>query len=175
MGQTERLYRIKHQLDAGRCLKKSVLLAELGVSPATLKRDLAHLRDRMNAPVVFDRELRGWRLDRAAQAVGTQYELPGLWLSADEIHALLTMQHLLAHLDTGGLLGFALDAMLAGAGADVRARPIRGTRRDVNPWSVHVQARQRTRQRSRAPAFRAHHCEKVDRHTARLRHPRDRV
>lgn len=105
MGQTERLYRIKHRLDGGLCLDKHTLLAELGISPATLKRDLAHLRDRMNAPVVFDRERNGWRLDAAAQRVGAQYELPGLWLSADEIHALLTMQHLLAHLDAGGLLG----------------------------------------------------------------------
>lgn len=105
MGQTERLYRIKSQLDAGRCLHKAVLLAELSISPATLKRDLAHLRDRMNAPIVFDRERNGWRLDAATQLPGTQYELPGLWLSAEEIHALLTMQHLLAHLDTGGLLG----------------------------------------------------------------------
>lgn len=105
MGQTERLYKIKSQLDAGRCLRKATLLAELDVSPATLKRDLAHLRDRMNAPLVFDRERNGWRLDPAAVRVGTQYELPGLWLSADEIHALLTMQHLLAHLDAGGLLG----------------------------------------------------------------------
>jgi len=48
---------------------------------------------------------RGWRLDAAAQLPGTQYELPGPWLSAEEIHVLLTMQHLLAHLDTGGLLG----------------------------------------------------------------------
>ncbi|MEO7853216.1 MAG: WYL domain-containing protein [Rubrivivax sp.] len=105
MGQTERLYKIKRQLDAGRCLHKTTLLAELGISPATLKRDIAHLRERMNAPVVFDRERNGWRLDANAQLAGTQYELPGLWLSAEEIHALLTMQHLLAHLDTGGLLG----------------------------------------------------------------------
>ncbi len=104
MAQTERLYKIKSQLDAGRCLHKAARLAELGVSPATLKRDLAHLRDRMNAPLIFDRERNGWRLDPAAARVGTQYELPGLWLSADEIHALLTMQHLLAHLDAGGLL-----------------------------------------------------------------------
>jgi len=103
--QTERLYRLKRWLDAGRCLSRRDLLDDLGVSPATLKRDIAHLRDRMNAPVVFDRERRGWRLDAAAQLAGTQYELPGLWLSADEIHALLTMQHLLAHLDAGGLLG----------------------------------------------------------------------
>ena len=105
MAQTERLYKIKSQLDAGRCLNRAALLAELGISPATLKRDLAHLRDRMNAPVIFDRERNGWRLDPAAQLTGTQYELPGLWLSADEIHALLTMQHLLAHLDAGATAG----------------------------------------------------------------------
>ena len=104
MGQTERLYKIKSQLDAGRCLTKGALLAELEVSAATLKRDLALLRDRMNAPIVFDRERGGWRLDAAAQLPGTQYELPGLWLAADEIHALLAMQQLLTHLDAGGLL-----------------------------------------------------------------------
>jgi predicted DNA-binding transcriptional regulator YafY len=66
MGQTERLYRIKSRLDAGRCLHKAALLAELGISPATFKRDLRHLRERMNAPVIFDRERNGWRLDAAA-------------------------------------------------------------------------------------------------------------
>jgi len=40
MGQTERLYKIKSQLDAGRCLHKATLLAELGISQATFKRDL---------------------------------------------------------------------------------------------------------------------------------------
>ena len=105
MSQTERHFKLKHLLDSGRCLTRQFLLAELGVSPATLKRDLAFLRDRMNAPVIFDLVLRGWRLDAAQQAIGTQYELPGLWLSAEEIHALLTMQHLLANLDAGGLLG----------------------------------------------------------------------
>ena len=87
MSQTERLYKLKSLLDAGQCLSKARLLAELAASPATLKRDLAHLRDRMNAPIVFDRERGGWRLDRNATVVGTQYELPGLWLSAEGIHA----------------------------------------------------------------------------------------
>jgi predicted DNA-binding transcriptional regulator YafY len=104
MSQTERLYKLKSWFDAGKCLSKARLLEDLGISPATLKRDLAHLRDRMNAPVVHDRELGGWRLDRSEARVGTQYELPGLWFSAEEIHALLTMHHLLANLDAGGLL-----------------------------------------------------------------------
>lgn len=104
MSQAERLYRINHLFGLGRCLTAEVLLKDLGVSAATLKRDIAYLRYRMNAPIVFDRERGGWRIDRSQPAVGTQYELPGLWLSAAEIHALLTMQHLLSQLDAGGLL-----------------------------------------------------------------------
>lgn len=105
VSQSERLYRLKGLFDSGRCVSRNEALRELGISPATLKRDLAFLRDRMNSPIVFDRERGGWRLDAKAALPGTQYELPGLWLSAEEIHALLTMQHLLAHLDAGGLLG----------------------------------------------------------------------
>ena len=112
MSQTERLYRLKSLLDTGRCLTRTRLLEELAISPATLKRDIAHLRDRMNAPVIFDHERKGWRLDRDASVVGIQYELPGLWLSAEEIHALLTMQHLLAHLDAGGLLAPHIEPMM---------------------------------------------------------------
>ncbi|KNZ34031.1 MAG: DNA-binding protein [Methylibium sp. NZG] len=112
MSQTERLYKLKSLLDAGQCLGKARLLEELEASPATLKRDLAHLRDSMNAPIVFDRDRGGWRLDRGATVVGTQYELPGLWLSAEKIHALLNMQHLLAHLDAGGLLAPHIEPMM---------------------------------------------------------------
>lgn len=101
MGQTERLYRLKQMLDAGRCPTKQVLLAEFEVSPATLKRDLIYLRDRMGVPVVFDRERGGWRLDPTADA---SYRVD-LSLRDDEIHALLAMQHLLTHVEPGGVLG----------------------------------------------------------------------
>lgn len=117
MSQTERLYRLKNLLDSGRCLGRERLLTDLGISAATLKRDIAHLRDRMNAPVVWDRELGGYRLDATQAIVGTQYELPGLWLSAEEIHALLTMQHLLANLDAGGLLGPHIAPLLTRLGS----------------------------------------------------------
>lgn len=36
---------------------------------------------------------------------GAQYELSGLWLTADDIHALPIMQHLLVNLDAGWLPG----------------------------------------------------------------------
>ena len=71
MSQTERLYRLKSFLDTGRCLTRQFLSEEFGTSPATVKRDIARMRDRMNAPVVFDRERGGWRFDRQAATIGT--------------------------------------------------------------------------------------------------------
>lgn len=105
MDRTERFYKIDQWLGENTALPFEELLARLEVSRATLKRDLAYMRDRLNAPIVFDRVLGGYRFEKSTQAVGDQYELPGLWFSAQEIHALLTMQHLLAQLDRGGLLG----------------------------------------------------------------------
>jgi predicted DNA-binding transcriptional regulator YafY len=77
-------------------------MERLEVSKATLKRDLAYMRDRLNAPIIFDRDLGGYRLEK--QTKNTKYELPGLWFNADEIFALLTMQHLLNNIDSGGIL-----------------------------------------------------------------------
>jgi predicted DNA-binding transcriptional regulator YafY len=87
-------------------------MATLEVSRATLNRDLSYLRDRLNAPIVHDRELGGYRLSAETGGAVTQYEMPGLWFSAEEIHALLTMQHLLANLDTGGLIGPYIQPLL---------------------------------------------------------------
>jgi predicted DNA-binding transcriptional regulator YafY len=96
MSINERFYKIDQLLSDRRSVTFKELQDALEVSPATLKRDLAYMRDRLNAPIVFDRELGGYRFEK--QSIGTQYELPGLWFSAEEIHALLTMQHLLINL-----------------------------------------------------------------------------
>ena len=117
MSQTERFYRIDQLLGERRVVSFATLIDELGVSRATLKRDLAYLRDRLNAPIVHDRDAGGYRFDRVTPHLGGQYELPGLWFSAAEIHALLTMQHLLLHLDGGGLLGPHIRPLLARLGA----------------------------------------------------------
>jgi predicted DNA-binding transcriptional regulator YafY len=113
MAINERLYKIDQILAEQRVVSFDTLMQKLEVSRATLKRDLAYLRDRLNAPIVFDRERGGYRFDRDQPVIGGQYELPGLWFSAQEIHALLTMQHLLANLDSGGLLGPHVQPLLA--------------------------------------------------------------
>ncbi|MGE5815509.1 MAG: helix-turn-helix transcriptional regulator, partial [Acidobacteriota bacterium] len=113
MSGMERVFQIDQLLSGRKSVTRQELQDRLGVSWATLKRDLAYLKDRLNAPIVFDRDLGGYRFDRESKRVGPQYELPGLWFSAEEIHALLTMQHLLSNLDTGGLLGPQIKPLLA--------------------------------------------------------------
>ena len=103
MDRSERFYLIRQRLGCQRSVSTRQLLEELEVSPATLKRDIQYLRDRFQIPIEWNAELGGYTLDKPGAEAG-QSELPGMWFSDKEIHALLTMQHLLANLDPGGLL-----------------------------------------------------------------------
>ncbi|MEP7283797.1 MAG: WYL domain-containing protein, partial [Rubrivivax sp.] len=80
---------------------------------ATLHRDLAYLRDRMDAPIVHDRDADGYRLlaDPRDTAAST-HQLPGVWFSEAELHALLTMHRLIGGLDEGGVLARHLQPLL---------------------------------------------------------------
>ena len=82
----------------------AALQAALEVSRSTVKRDLDYLRTRLNAPIEWSREAGAYRFAQSGGGSGPAHELPGLWFSSSEIHALLAMQQLLAGLDTGGLL-----------------------------------------------------------------------
>lgn len=103
MDRTERFYKIDQLIRERGVVNFAQLLDVLEVSRATLKRDLEYLRSRLNVPIVWDRDAGGYRLE--CQTGSSQnFELPGMWFSASEIHALLMMEHLLQNLDTGGLL-----------------------------------------------------------------------
>ncbi|KAF0102014.1 MAG: Helix-turn-helix type 11 domain-containing protein [bacterium] len=112
MDRTERFHIIDSMLAGPGLVTFQRMLERLEVSRATLKRDLEYLRNRLNAPIVWDRDTGGYRYEKQ-ERVGGQFELPGLWFSAEEIHALLTMQHLLANLDAGGLLGAHIQPLMA--------------------------------------------------------------
>lgn len=101
MDRTERFYRIDQLLKESKVVTFVRLLETLGVSRATLKRDLLYMRDRFNAPIEFDRKGNGYRFGKPR--VGPRYELPGLWFNASEIYALLTTLQLFGNLDSGHL------------------------------------------------------------------------
>lgn len=112
MDRTERFYKIELLLRSRGCVSFEALQGELAVSPATLKRDLQYLRDRLSAPIVYDRFDNGYRFEQALDAQAQRHELPGLWFSEKEITALLTMHQLMAGLDDDGVLSRHLQPMM---------------------------------------------------------------
>lgn len=100
MDRTERFYRIDRLLDEHGVVTRKQFLEALDVSPATFKRDLDYMRDRLHAPIRWNGDRQGYEFSKH-DGIGPAYELPGLWFNQSEIFALLTMQQLLAGLDPG--------------------------------------------------------------------------
>ncbi|MBB5209607.1 helix-turn-helix transcriptional regulator [Chiayiivirga flava] len=92
------------------------LMDELGCSRATVYRDVAFLRDGLGAPVETSEDPPGFHYS-ADEA--ERFELPGLWLTSDELHALLAAHQLLARTGPGVLssalapLKTRIDSLLA--------------------------------------------------------------
>ena len=141
MHDVDRIHRIDQLLHDRRVVSLQELLNELGVSRATFKRDLAFMRDRLNAPIEYDRERGGYRFGE--QGPGPRYALPGLWFSEAEVAALLTMSQLLDELDSNLLtphiqpLVSRIDAILGEGrvGSSELRRRIRITRAGARPPS----------------------------------------
>ena len=74
MSEIDRLYRYRRLFTSRHAVPTQELMDTLGISIATLKRDLAKLRERLNVQVEFDRTLGGYRL---VPGQGSR-ELPGL-------------------------------------------------------------------------------------------------
>ena len=100
-GDLERQRKILYMLQKRPFVSKQEFLDTLEVSSATFKRDLDYLRDRLNAPITYDRYHNGYGLENSKH----KFELHGLWFSESEATALALMEHLLASLDQSGLLG----------------------------------------------------------------------
>ena len=95
MDRTERFYKIEmlHPQPRLRELRRAAWTS-WRCRRATLKRDLEYLRDRLDAPIVYDRFDNGYRFGGDARAKAPR--TAGLWFSEKEIHALLTMHQLIA-------------------------------------------------------------------------------
>ncbi|MCY4450996.1 MAG: WYL domain-containing protein [Immundisolibacterales bacterium] len=115
MDRTERFYRIDALLRERGVVSIESFLGELGISRATFKRDLEYLRDRLHAPIAWDRSAGGYRFVEPAPAA-PRYSLPGLWLNETEIRALLALRELLERVHPG-LLGPHVEPLIERARA----------------------------------------------------------
>jgi len=98
VSQTERIYKIHRLLENNRAPSLARIMEELEVSRATVKRDIEYMRCRLQAPIEYDRERGGYCY--AAGPGGEPYQLPGIWLTSEELHALLLIEQLLGQLDS---------------------------------------------------------------------------
>lgn len=98
MEQLDRALRL-HQLllEHRRPVPQSLILERLECSTSTFKRLLELLRDRYQAPIVWDRAARGYRYD----TLDGRFTLPGVWLTESEAFALLMANRLLQEVQPG--------------------------------------------------------------------------
>jgi predicted DNA-binding transcriptional regulator YafY len=101
MDRYERILTLHRLLKAARYpVPFDRLKEELRCSRATLYRDIAFLRDALGAPIDTDPDQHafGYARDEA-----DRFELPGLWLSSEELHALLAVHQMLERTGPGVL------------------------------------------------------------------------
>lgn len=105
MDRYERILTLHRLLKASRyAVPFEKLKDDLQCSRATLYRDIAFLRDGLGAPIETDAEQHAFAYDKDE---AERFELPGLWLTSEELHALLALNQMLAR--TGpNVLGTAL-------------------------------------------------------------------
>ena len=136
MSKTDRVYKIEMLIRHRGHVSFATLLEELEVSPATLKRDLEYLRDRMGAPIEYDRDLNAYRF--GAEYRGQKHELPGLWFNERELYSLLMAYQLLNELDDEGVISRHLQPLLDRihqmlGGGEERARTLLQRVRIISP------------------------------------------
>jgi proteasome accessory factor C len=99
MDRFDRIFDLHKLLSASRYpVSRQRIEEELECSRATAKRIIDAMRLYLNAPIKYDRELNGYYYDRSD---GEMYELPGVWFNSSELHALLSVQQLLEHVQPG--------------------------------------------------------------------------
>ena len=129
MSRREKLYHLHDLLRQRRTpISRQRLMEELGCSQATLYRLIAELRDVLGAPLEQDPETRHYYYDRN---LAGNFELPGLWISPEELQALLTARQILSNVQPGLLqdeldqLQQRMSQLIDAEGIDFSAHPER--------------------------------------------------
>ncbi len=101
MDRYERIVRLHRLLKHNRTgVSLERLMEEIEASRATVYRDVAFLRDALGAPIETDLDSHRFKYVADPDHV---FELPGLWLSPDEVYALLVARQALTAQSDGAL------------------------------------------------------------------------
>lgn len=100
MDKFDRVFQLHTVLSTHRtAVSMQMLIERLECNKSTVHRIIAMMRDRLGAPIEFDKENGGYRYGNSA--AGGAFQLPGLWFNAEELQALRVLQNLLSSLGPG--------------------------------------------------------------------------
>ena len=99
MSQAARLFHICRRLSLGQRVTAQSLQDVLEVSRATNFRDIAVLRDPLQAPIERDSDAESYRLE-PSQDVGNRFVVPEMHMTARQVYGLLTLVQVASALDT---------------------------------------------------------------------------
>jgi len=132
MSKVERLYHLHNILNQRRTpISRHTLMERLECSQATLYRLIAELRDFLGAPIEQDPDSRGFFYDRSYDS---GFELPGIWISPDELQALLTARQVLTDVQPG-FLENELDALQGRISSLLKQK---GLENESDPSRIHI-------------------------------------
>ena len=96
MEKLDRVQKLHRTLKSGSKHSQVELAKYLDCSPETVKRLIVFLRDYFGAPISFDRANHGYcYIDKDLE----KFELPNLWLTANEVHSLAVILNILRDMD----------------------------------------------------------------------------
>ena len=102
VNRLERVHKIDEMIMHKGCVPVHDFLSALNISLATFKRDLEYLRETLQAPIHWSRDLGGYTY-AVTKKRKTNYQLPSLWFNSTEIVALLSIKRALKQVRAGVL------------------------------------------------------------------------
>jgi predicted DNA-binding transcriptional regulator YafY len=85
MDRTERFYKIDQMIHERKLVSFAELMDALEISRATLKRDLEYMRNRLNAPILWDRDAGGYRFEAQQGDASVKGSRPSACSTSPEI------------------------------------------------------------------------------------------
>lgn len=88
------MYRYMNLFESRYCVSALELMGLMEISRSTFKRDLAFLRDRFDVPIIYDRDMGGYKLAKDLD----RKQIPGIWFNSRELQILKMLEKQLLEL-----------------------------------------------------------------------------
>ena len=90
------MYRYMNLLESRNFVTSIEFMGVMEISRSTLKRDITFLRDRFDVPIIFDRDMGAYKLEKGLE----RNRIPGIWFNSRELQILKLIEKQLSELGT---------------------------------------------------------------------------